>query len=51
MSKESNRKYVAFANKKLFGEEFLCTYFKCAHHLLDRVHLHDKISMYFEDYL
>lgn len=47
MAKEYNRKYVAFANKKLFGEEFLCTSFKCAHHLLDREHLHDYIQIFY----
>ena len=47
MSNASDRKYVAFENKQLFGGKFLCTYFKCAHHLLDRVHLHDYIQIFY----
>lgn len=47
MSNVCDRKYVAFENKQLFGEKFLCSYFKCAHHLLDRVHLHDYIQIFY----
>lgn len=47
MPKEHNRKCINFANRQFTNEQFLCTSFKCAHHLLDRVHIHDFIQIFY----